>query len=65
MVFALIGYFVTRKREKDNPYKLNQNEEINLENIKIKEDVSLQSMVSKNKTFGSNDPNADNPNIVK
>ena len=63
LVFALIGYFVEAKRAKENPYKIEkQEEEINLDSLQVTEDMSLQSMLNRNS--GVNDPNKDNPNIV-
>ena len=53
LLFALIGYIVDSKRNKSDLLKKTENEidEINLENIKVQEGKSLNSIVSKSKNI--------------
>ncbi len=53
LLFALIGYIVDSKRNKNDLFKKTENEmdEINLENITIQEGKSLNDMVSKSKNI--------------
>ena len=53
LLFALIGYIVDNKRNKNDLLKKTENEieEINLENIKINEEKSLSDVVSKSKNI--------------
>ena len=65
LILSLIGYFVDVKRSKNNPYKIEKKEEnINLDQLKGQENVTLQSVLDKNKTANVNDPNQNNPNVV-
>ncbi len=53
LLLSLIGYFVELKRSKTNPYKIEKNNEINLEDLtKEKEDISLQSAINKTNNNG-------------
>lgn len=57
LVFALIGYFVDVNRRKNNVYKINKPEEINLESLEVQENVALSDALNKNKNVGlGNDP---------
>lgn len=48
LLLSLIGYFVELKRSKTNPYKIEKNNEIYLEDLtKEKEDISLQNAINK------------------
>lgn len=53
LLFALIGYIVDTKRNKNDLLKKTENEidEINLENINVQEGKSLNDMVSKSKNI--------------
>lgn len=53
LLFALIGYIADSKRNKNDLLKKTENEieEINLENIKINEEKSLNDVVSKSKNI--------------
>ena len=47
------SYFVELKRSKTNPYKIEKNNEINLEDLtKEKEDISLQNAINKTNNNG-------------
>lgn len=53
LLFALIGYIVDTKRNKNDLLKKTENEieEINLENIKVQEEKSLNDVVSTSKNI--------------
>lgn len=63
LVFALIGYFVSRKKEKDVKFKLdsnNANQNINTVNTMTNQmdtNMSLQDLVKENKNIGNNESN--------
>lgn len=63
LVFALIGYFVSRKKEKDVKFKLganNMNQNINTANTmpnQMDTNMSLQDLVKENKNIGNNESN--------
>lgn len=53
LLFALIGYIVDNKRNKNDLLKKTENEidEINIENIKVQEGKSLNEVVSRSKNI--------------
>lgn len=53
LLFALIGYIVDTRRNKNDLLKKSENEieEINMENIKVQEGKSLTEVVSKSKNI--------------
>lgn len=53
LLFALVGYIVDNNRNKNNLFKQveNEQEEIDLENIKIQEGKSLNDIVSTSKNI--------------
>ena len=53
LLFALIGYIVDSKRNKNDLFKKTENEldEINIENIKVQEGKSLNEFVSSSKNI--------------
>ena len=55
LLFALIGYIIDNKRNKNDLLKKTENEidEINLENIKVQESKSLNDMVTNSKNINS------------
>ncbi len=62
LFFALIGYFVERKRRKPSPFKIasdkNDAEQINIENLKsISSNVSLSEALNKNVITNNNQNN--------
>ena len=52
LLFALIGYIVDNKRNRNDLLKKTENEidEINIENIKVQEGKSLNEVVSRSKS---------------
>ena len=67
LIFALIGYFVEKKRHKGSPFKLaaerNKVEEINTGDLgAIDTSVSLNAAVSKNAEY-KNDANNSTPQL--
>lgn len=63
LVFSLIGYFVSRKKEKNSKFKLDSNgttQNINNVNIiqnQINTNMSLQDLVKENKNVNNNSSN--------
>lgn len=55
LVFALIGYFVNIKQNKKTPFKIaadnNKVEEININNLEINNNISLQDAVRDSTTI--------------
>ena len=57
LILALIGYFVSIKKEKDKVFKLND-ETMNIANdIPINANVSLRDYVNENKSINNNNNN--------
>ena len=64
-VFSLIGYFVSRKKEKENTFKINSDQNNTYQNIndikdlqpQIKTNMSLQDLVKENKSVNNNSSN--------
>lgn len=52
LIFSLIGYFVTKRRKKNSIFKLSseQNNNINIADIPLDNNVSLNEALNKNKT---------------
>ena len=52
LIFSLIGYFVTKWRKKNSIFKLSseQNNNINIADIPLDNNVSLNEALNKNKT---------------
>lgn len=52
LIFALIGYFVEKKQNKESPFKIasekRKTEDLNLENIQVNNDMALSEMINKN-----------------
>lgn len=52
LIFALIGYFVNKKKNEGTSYKINDNsfnnQELNLNRAEINNNISLQEMVKNN-----------------
>lgn len=61
LVFSLIGYFVSRKKEKDNVFKIDKKEEsvndLSSLQSQINTNISLQELVKENKNIGNNESN--------
>lgn len=63
LIFSLIGYFVSRKKEKDVKFKLDSNNNTqNINNVntiqnQINTNMSLQDLVKENKNIGNNESN--------
>lgn len=63
LIFSLIGYFVSRKKEKDVKFKLDSNNntqnisEVNTMQNQINTNMSLQDLVKENKNIGNNESN--------
>lgn len=61
LIFSLIGYFVSRKKEKDVKFKLDSNNntqnisEVNTMQNQINTNMSLQDLVRENKNIGNNE----------
>lgn len=61
LIFSLIGYFVSRKKEKDVKFKLDSNNntqnisEVNNMQNQINTNMSLQDLVKENKNIGNNE----------
>ncbi len=61
LIFSLIGYFVSRKKEKDVKFKLDTNNntqnisEVNTMQNQINTNMSLQDLVKENKNIGNNE----------
>ena len=61
LVFSLIGYIVSRKKEKDVKFKLDSNNntqnisEVNTMQNQINTNMSLQDLVKENKNIGNNE----------
>lgn len=61
LIFSLIGYFVSRKKEKDVKFKLDSNNntqnisEVNTIQNQINTNMSLQDLVKENKNIGNNE----------
>ena len=61
LIFSLIGYFVSRKKEKDVKFKLDSNNntqnisEVNNMQNQINTNMSLQDLVRENKNIGNNE----------
>lgn len=61
LIFSLIGYFVSRKKEKDVKFKLDSNNnmqnisEVNTMQNQINTNMSLQDLVKENKNIGNNE----------
>ena len=64
-VFSLIGYFVSRKKEKENTFKINSDQNNTYQNIndikdlqpQINTNMSLQDLVKENKSVNNNSSN--------
>lgn len=48
LIFAFIGYFVDIRRQKNDPYRIQNQEEINLENLVVNDNVALNEAINKN-----------------
>lgn len=65
LVFSLIGYFVSRKKEKENTFKINSGQKNTYQNIndikdlqpQINTNMSLQDLVKENKSVNNNSSN--------
>lgn len=65
LVFSLIGYFVSRKKEKENTFKINNGQNNTYQNIndikdlqpQINTNMSLQDLVKENKSVNNNSSN--------
>lgn len=63
LILSLIGYFVSRKKEKDSKFKLDSNSTTqNINNVntiqnQINTNMSLQDLVKENKNIGNNESN--------
>ncbi len=65
LVFSLIGYFVCRKKEKENTFKINNGQNNTYQNIndikdlqpQINTNMSLQDLVKENKSVNNNSSN--------
>ena len=61
LVSSLIGYFVSRKKEKDNVFKIGKKEEsvndLSSLQSQINTNISLQELVKENKNVGNNESN--------
>lgn len=65
LVFSLIGYFVSRKKEKENTFKINSGQNNTYQNIndikdlqpQINTNMSLQDLVKENKSVNNNSSN--------
>lgn len=65
LVFSLIGYFVSRKKEKENAFKINNGQNNTYQNIndikdlqpQINTNMSLQDLVKENKSVNNNSSN--------
>ena len=61
LIFSLIGYFVSRKKEKNVKFKLDSNNntqnisEVNTMQNQINTNMSLQDLVRENKNIGNNE----------
>lgn len=61
LIFSLIGYFVSRKKEKNVKFKLDSNNntqnisEVNTTQNQINTNMSLQDLVKENKNIGNNE----------
>ena len=61
LIFSLIGYFVSRKKEKNVKFKLDSNNntqnisEVNTMQTQINTNMSLQDLVRENKNIGNNE----------
>lgn len=56
LIFALIGYFISgEKKEVDEPFKLDNENGLSLDNLQFDSSKSLQDMVLENAHKGSND----------
>ena len=61
LIFSLIGYFVSRKKEKNVKFKLDSNNntqnisEVNTMQNQINTNMSLQDLVIENKNIGNNE----------
>jgi hypothetical protein len=61
LIFSLIGYFVSRKKEKDVKFKLDSNNntqnisKVNTMQNQINTNMSLQDLVKENKNIGNNE----------
>ena len=66
LIFALIGYFVQKRRRKSSPFKItneNEAEELNIVNMNnVDNNVSLSDALNKNATIKNNNPNINNVN---
>ena len=58
LIFSLIGYYASRKKEKDHEFKIDNNVN-NLETLsnQINTNVSLQDLVKENKSIGNKESN--------
>lgn len=58
LLFALIGYFVEKKRSKNSEFKLHsenkKTDNLNIEDIKISNDMALSEMINKNSNIDKN-----------
>ncbi len=57
LIFSLIGYFVSQRKEKENQFKI-ENHEGSMNDIsslqgQIKTNISLQELVKENKSVGN------------
>lgn len=65
LVFSLIGYFVSRKKDKENTFKINNGQNNTYQNIndikdlqpQINTNMSLQDLVKENKSVNNNSSN--------
>ncbi len=65
LVFSLIGYIVSRKKEKENTFKINNGQNNTYQNIndikdlqpQINTNMSLQDLVKENKSVNNNSSN--------
>lgn len=54
LLFSLIGYFVSNKKGKNQPYKIKKDEEIDLSTLNVQENVTLSDSLKKSQTVGIN-----------
>ncbi len=60
LIFALIGYFVAQKEKKASPFKIatENNNDLNIENIQVTNNVSLQQAIKDGATVKNNHDDA-------
>ena len=63
LIFALIGYFVDTRRKKNDPYKVKQQEEINLENLVVNDNMALNEALNKNASANGAQVNPSSNNV--